>query len=102
MIDFKPDMTVRTYTTIRKQRKDCRNCSSEDGIDHVAIDIRETIIAAVVTIREPRVVETHEVQDGGVQVVDVNFVLNSVPAEVVGRAMHHAAFHAAARHPHGE
>ena len=74
----------------------------KDGLDHVAIDIGKAIIAAVVVIGKPRVVNAHEVQNCGVQVVDMDFVLNGVPAKLVGRSMHHAAFDAATCHPHRE
>ena len=47
-------------------------------------------------------VDTHEVQDGGVQVVHMHGILGDVVAEVVGLAVRGARLHAAARHPHGE
>lgn len=52
--------------------------------------------------RQPFVIKSHEVQDRGVQVVDVDLVINAVVAEVVGDAVSHAAFHSAPGHPHGE
>ena len=45
-------------------------------------------------------VEAQQVQDGGVQVVDVDLVLDGVPAEVVGGSESHAALDAAAGQPH--
>ena len=47
-------------------------------------------------------VEAQQVQDGGVQIVDVDLVLDGRVAEVVGRAVRLAALDAAAGHPGGE
>ena len=47
-------------------------------------------------------VEAEQVQDGRVQVVDVDLVLDGVVAELVGRAVDDAALEAAAGHPHRE
>ena len=58
--------------------------------------IRQSIIAAAEAIGQFFVVDAHQVQDGGVQVVDVDFVVLGVPAEFVGGAVCHAAFDAAA------
>ena len=41
-------------------------------------------LAALVLERQPLVVEAQQVQHGGVQVVDVDAVLDDVEAEVVG------------------
>ena len=72
----------------------------EDFVDDLSIDIRQPVIATAMMIGEPGVIEAHEMQDRSVQVVDVNFVLNGVPAKLIGGAMHHAAFHTATGHPH--
>ena len=44
--------------------------------------IGEAVVAATVAIGKTFVIEAHEMQDGGVQVVDVNFVFDGVPAEL--------------------
>jgi hypothetical protein len=48
------------------------------------------------------VVDPHEVEDGGVDLVKVHGVLDDVVAEVVGFPKGEAAFDAAAGHPHRE
>ena len=48
------------------------------------------------------VVESHEVQHCGVQVVDVNLVFYSVVTEIVSDAVRDAALHTASGHPHRE
>ncbi len=51
-------------------------------------------------VGEARVVEAQAVQDGGLQVVDVDGVPDDVHAQVIGSADHLAAANAAAGHPH--
>ena len=60
------------------------------------------MIAAAVEISQQLMVHAHQVQDGGVQVVDVDFVLDSGVAEVVGTADYLAPLDAAAGHPGAE
>ena len=48
------------------------------------------------------VIETEEMEHGGMQVIDVDFAIDGVVAEVVGCSMNNAAFDAAAGHPHRE
>jgi hypothetical protein len=51
---------------------------------------------------ELRVVEAEEVEDGGVEVMDVDGVLDDLGAEVVGLAVGDAALDAAAGEPGAE
>src|SRR5205814_5596607 len=60
------------------------------------------VIAPAVAVRQLLVVDAHEMEDGGVQVMDVDLVLDGVPAELVGGAVNDAALDAAARQPHRE
>src|SRR5207253_4590675 len=76
--------------------------SSENVADDTAMDIGETEVAAGVAVGQSFVVEAHEVQDRGVQVVDVDPVFHSAVAELVGGAVDHAALDAAAREPDAE
>ena len=64
--------------------------------------VRQSVIAALEAVGELRVIEAQEVQDGRLQVVDVDFVLGDEVAEFVRRAVGHAGLHAAAGHEHGE
>src|SRR6266516_2798617 len=59
----------------------------------VAFDVGQAKIAAGVAVREALVVEAEEVQNRGVQVVDVDLVLGGVIAVVVGAAVAQAALH---------
>ena len=58
--------------------------SRQDLTDDVAVNVGEAVVAAAVAISRRFVVEPHHVQDGRVQVVDVDLVLDGVPAEFVG------------------
>ena len=71
-------------------------------VDDVAFDVGQAEIAAGVAVRELLVVEAHEMQDRGVQVVDVDAVFDGFEAELVGRAVDVSAADAAAGHPHRE
>src|SRR5438132_12518523 len=76
--------------------------SREYLADYVSVDVREAIVAAAVEVGHLLVVNAQKVQDGGVEVVHVDPVLDGVPAEIVRRAVDHAALHAASGEPHGE
>src|SRR6186713_1291289 len=76
--------------------------SSQDVLDDVSGDVGQPEVAAAVAEGEPRVVQAEEVQDGGVQVVDVDAVLDGLEAELVGLAVTNAPFDAAAGQPVGE
>ena len=65
----------------------------------MAADIGKAVVAAGVAIGEPGVVETHLVEDGGVEIVHVTFVLGDGVTVVVGLAIGDAAFEAAAGNP---
>ncbi len=66
------------------------------------MDVGEAEVAAGVAVGEAFVVEAHEMEEGGVPIVDVHFVVHGFVAVVVGEAVVHAAFDAAAGHPEGE
>src|SRR6185312_16071222 len=65
-------------------------------------DVGEAEVAALEAVGEARVVEAEEVEDGGVEVVDVDGVFGDVEAEVVGFAEGDAGFYTAAGEPIGE
>ena len=59
-------------------------------------------IQSLESVGEMFVVDAEEVQDGGVEIIDVNWIPGDVVTEIVGFAPGHAGFDAAASHPHGE
>ena len=44
--------------------------SRQDFVDHVAVNVGQSSLGAVVVEAEPRVIEPQQVQDRGVEVVD--------------------------------
>ena len=66
------------------------------------MDVGQAEVAAGVAVGEGLVVEAEEVEDRGVEVVDVDLVLDGLEAELVGGAVDVAALDAAAGQPHGE
>ena len=66
------------------------------------MDVGEAEVSALGAVGEFFVVEAEEVEDGGVEVVDVDFVFDGVEAEFVGFSVGEAAFDAASGEDHGE
>ena len=52
----------------------------------MAVDVGQAEVAALEAEGEPLVVEAEQVQDRGLQVVDVDLVLDGAEAELVGLA----------------
>src|SRR5947207_15404396 len=76
--------------------------SGEDILYHFAAHIRQPEIAPGVTVGEFLMIKAEQVQHRGVQIVDVNRILDGAIAEFVGRAVNVSAFHPAAREPDRE
>ena len=77
-------------------------CLCQHSLDELAVDVGEAEIAALVFVGEPRVVDAEEMQDRGVEVVDVDAVGRDVVAEVVGGSNGGARLDASSRRPKGE
>ena len=76
--------------------------SGQQGLDHVPMNIGQPEIAALVVIRQAFMVDAEAAEDGGVEIVNVDSVLNDVVSVVVGLPMDDSRSHAAASHPHRE
>src|SRR5262245_21886124 len=76
--------------------------SSNKFVDYVSGDIGKSEITAAVMIREPGVVNAKQVQNGRVQVVNVDRLVGHLEAEIVSRAVDQTSFNASAGHPHCE
>src|SRR5262249_50997384 len=74
----------------------------EDVLDDVAVDVGEAEIAAGVAVGQPLVVEPQAVEQGGVQVVDVDLLLDGAEAELVGGPGGQATLDPPAGQPHRE
>jgi len=64
--------------------------------------VRQPEVAARVTVCQARVVEAQQMQDRRVQIMHMDLVLDGLVAEVIRRAVGHAALDAAAGENHGE
>ena len=69
--------------------------SGQDRLHHVAMDIRQAEIAALEAVGQPFVVETQQVQDRRLEVVDVDLVLDPGEAHLVGLAEREPTLHPA-------
>ena len=67
--------------------------------DDAAVNVGQTVVASRVSIGEPFVVKTHQPQDRGVKVVDVDRILHGLKSKLVRFAVSHSTFHARACHP---
>ena len=76
--------------------------SRQHAFDHAAVDIGQPEVAARVAEGEAFVVEAEEVEDGRLQVVDMDGVHLGLEAELVRRAIDRATLYPAAREPRGE
>src|SRR5579883_2273823 len=59
--------------------------SGRQPSNHVAMDVGQPQVAAAVEVRQERMVEAQQMQDRGVQIVDLDLVLDGGLAEIVGR-----------------
>src|SRR6266511_3748689 len=75
---------------------------SNDLFDHSAFDEREPLIPAQMWIGQLTLVEAELVEDGRVEVAEVDGSLDGAQANGVGGAQHLAAFDSSARQPHAE
>ena len=68
----------------------------------MAMDIGEAEVATLAAEGEAFVVDPELVKNGGVEIVDVNFILGGVIAEVIGGTVGKAGLHSSTGHPHCE
>jgi hypothetical protein len=71
----------------------------QDVVDYFTVDVGQTIVAAGVAEGELLVVESQEVQDRGVEVVNVDSILANGDPEFVRRAIGDSPLHATSGKP---
>jgi len=74
----------------------------KDLLHHFAVDIGQAEVAAGVAVGELLVVHSEDVEDGGVEVVHVDFVFPGKVAEFVGGSVTVAGFDSSSGEPDGE
>ena len=70
--------------------------SGEDLAGDAAADVGEPKVAAAVAVGQPFVIQAHEVQDRGVQVVNMHAIFDRLHAQFVGRTVNEASLDAPA------
>lgn len=73
--------------------------SREHFPDDMPLDISESIIAARVAVGQLFVIEAHEVQDCGVEVVNVDGLVLGAETDVVGGSVNDTRLHAGTGQP---
>ena len=80
----------RVLKTPAVQSEKCKvQTSANDLLDHVAEHVGEAVVAPLVLVGEALVIDAQQVQDGGVEVVDVDAV--TVTVDTFSPAAPHAA-----------
>ena len=69
-------------------------------MNHTTVHIRQPEISALVAKRQFFMVDAHQVQNGGIQIMNVNGVLGDVVREVIRLAVLKTGLHTPASHPH--
>lgn len=65
------------------------------------MDVCQPKVSSLESVGEFKVIDAEEVENGRMQVVDMDLVLDGVEPEIIGPPVHHAWFDAAASHPDG-
>ena len=73
--------------------------SREHSFHHVALHVGEAVVAATVAEGQARVIEAQQVQNGRVEIVDVNRVFRDAQAVFVGLAVNDSRAYARAGEP---
>src|SRR5437762_10124401 len=76
--------------------------SDQEVFDEFAFNVGEAEIAALEAIGQFGVIESEEMQECGVKVVNVDLVFDDVESEFVGLAEADAGFETATGHPHSK
>ena len=71
-------------------------------VNHPAADVGQAVIASLESVGELFVIDSHQVQNRGVQIVDMYGILCRVVAEVIRLTDRRTASDTATSHPNGE
>jgi hypothetical protein len=76
--------------------------SGDDVVDYIPRYIRQTVIAAAVTIGKLGMVDAQQIENGRVNVMHMHRFIDRFPAEIIRCAVSEALLDASAGKPHGE
>lgn len=109
-----PECTCRRVHVSPYQRTACTEMSNgvrereggvgsgQDFLDDATMNVSQAIIAAGVMKRQPFMVETQLMQDGRMQVMYMNLVVDGSESKLVRLPVRHSALDSGPREPHGE
>ena len=86
------------FSGTRKREGD----SGDEFLDHMPVDIGQAKVAAGAAEGEFLVIEAEQRENGRVEIMDVNLVLNRRESEFIGCSVNVAALDSASGHPGGE
>src|SRR5581483_1447665 len=75
--------------------------SGQNVFDYHPRHIRQPKVSARVAVGELLVIDTQQIENGRVQIVDGDTILDGFESELIGAAVYQAALGATARQPHG-
>ena len=74
----------------------------QQPLDDIPPDVGQTKVTCLEAVGQLFVIEAEEMQNGGVQIVDMDGIFIDTPADLVGLPVVEPWFDATAGHPHGE
>ena len=84
------------------QRRAAGVPSGDDIVDHLAVYVGQAVVASTVAVGQLLMVESHEMEDRCMEVMDMDPVLYCGQAEIVSRPVAEAGFHSTPGHEHRE
>src|SRR5438552_13135725 len=75
---------------------------AEDVSDHLSVHVSQPVVSSLEFVGEPFMIDAEEVENGRLQVMDVDGIFYDVVAEFVSRAINYAGLYARPCHPKGE
>jgi hypothetical protein len=69
-------------------------------LDQMAMDVGEAVVAKLVAVGEPLVIDSQQIKNRGVQIVHVHSAVDDVVTHVVGLPVNDAGLHTASGQPH--
>ena len=76
-----------------------RDVLCQDFLNHLAMHIGQAEVPALETESQSGVIDSQQMQDRGLKVVDGNGILNGLEAEIVGSSVSHAWLDPSTCHP---
>ena len=76
--------------------------SRQDIFHDISVDIGKAEVSARVTVGQVFVIESHEVKNGSVEIMNMDLVFHGREAEFVGRTVGHTTFDSSAGEPNGK